>query len=209
MDLAKRYGRRSDVLEMVKEIIEEQYKVTAFTHPDCAIVTRDSSLQVAKWGLIPHWTKTEAEALKVRKMTLNARSETVFNLASFRVPIMRSRCLIPSTGYFEFHHEGKEAIPYYIFLKSEEIFSLGGVCDVWQNPVSGEKVQTFSVLTVAANELCSQIHNGGRNPFRMPLIIPREMEGKWMDESMKVDGIREFFEPYAGELMGNHPVNPI
>ena len=100
----------------------------------------------------------------------------------------------------------KEAIPYYIFLKDEAVFSMGGVCDVWQNPVSGERVQTFSVLTVQGNELCLQIHNGGRNPGRMPLIIQREMEWKWMDESMKVDGIRELFEAFGSEMMEGYAV---
>ena len=207
MELAKRYGRKSAILEIVQEILDEQYKITAFTHPDCAIVTPDSNLQVAKWGLIPAWLKTEEEALKIRKMTLNAKSETVFSLPSFRVPIKSKRCLIPSTGYFEFHHEGKEAIPYYIFLKDESIFSLGGMYDVWQNPVTKELLQTFSVLTVPANELCLQIHNGGKNPGRMPLIIPKENEEKWLEPSMTAAQINDFFTPFASGKMDAYPVS--
>lgn len=207
MELAKRYGRKSAILEIVQEILDEQYKITAFTHPDCAIVTPDSNLQVAKWGLIPAWLKTEEEALKIRKMTLNAKSETVFSLPSFRVSIKSKRCLIPSTGYFEFHHEGKEAIPYYIFLKDESIFSLGGMYDVWQNPVTKELLQTFSVLTVPANELCLQIHNGGKNPGRMPLIIPKENEEKWLEPSMTAAQINDFFTPFASGKMDAYPVS--
>ena len=104
MALANRYGRKTDILEIVQEILDEQYKITAFTNPDCAIVTPDANIQVAKWGLIPHWVKTEEDALKIRKMTLNAKAETVFNLPSYRVPILNKRCLVPSTGFFEFHH---------------------------------------------------------------------------------------------------------
>ena len=207
MDLAKRYGRRSDILEMVQEIIDEQYKVTAFTNPDCPVITADSNIQVAKWGLIPHWTKTEQEAAKIRKMTLNARSETIFSLPSFRTSIMSKRCLIPSTGYFEFHHEGKEAIPNYIFLKNEEIFSLGGVYEQWQNPATKEIITTFSVITVPANELCTQIHNGGKNPFRMPLIIPQENEEKWLDTILNQTGINELFRPFNSDLMNAYPVS--
>jgi len=191
---------------MVQEIIDEQYKITAFANPDCAIITPDSEIQVAKWGLIPSWTKTEAEANKIRKMTLNARSETVFSLPSFRNVIKTKRCLVPSTGYFEFHHEGKEAIPYYLFLSDEEIFSLGGIYDVWQNPYTGELIQTFSVITVPANELCAKIHNGGKNPFRMPLIISHEREDEWLDMYLKLPGIADFLRPFNSDLMDAYPV---
>jgi len=207
MELAKRYGRRSDLLEMVQEIIDEQYKVTAFTNPDCPIITPDENLQIAKWGLIPSWTKTNEEAKKISKMTLNARSETVFNLPSFRSPILRKRCLIPSTGYFEFHHEGKEALPYYIFLKEEDFFSLGGLYEIWQNPVTKEPIQTFTVLTTEANELCREIHNGGKNPFRMPVIINQESEEQWLDTSLKAEEIKQFFIPFDESKMDAYPIS--
>ena len=207
LDLANRYGRRSDIIEMAQEIINEQYKITAFTHPDCAIVTCNANLQIAKWGLIPHWIKTEEEASKIRKMTLNAKSETVFTLPSFRKPILNKRCLVPSTGYFEFHHEGKEAIPYYIFLKEEAIFSLGGVFELWDNPTTHETIETFTILTVPANELCAKIHNGGSNPMRMPLIIDKEKEEQWIDYSLNVSDIRKFFSPFDNEKISAYPIS--
>jgi putative SOS response-associated peptidase YedK len=194
MSLAKRYGLKTDIIEMAKQIIEEQkYKTSAFTHPACAVVTDNPSMEVARWGLIPHWTRTPEEAQKIHKMTLNARAETVFSLPSFRTPIQSKRCLIPVTGYFEFHHQGKTKTPYYIFLKEEEIFSLAGMYDRWQHPVTKEITQTFTILTVPANPLCAQIHNGGKNPFRMPLIISKENEKNWLTPSLKTADIQHFF----------------
>ena len=207
LDLANRYGRKTDIIEIVQEIIDEQYKVNAFTNPVCPIITQSSSIQPAKWGLIPNWIKTEEEAAKVRKMTLNARSETVFNLPSFRIPILKNRCLISSTGYFEFHHAGKDAIPYYIFLKDEEIFSLGGIYELWKNPATNEIIQTFSVLTVPANELCTAIHNSGKNPFRMPLIISKENEEQWLDNSQKADDIKKLLLPFENKRMDAYPIS--
>ena len=206
LDLAKRYGRRSDIIEMVQEIIDEQYKITAFVNPDCAIVTPDANLQVAKWGLIPHWIKSKEDALKISKMTLNAKSETAFTLPSFRVPIMKRRCLVPSTGYFEFHHEDKEVVPYRIFVKDEEIFSLGGVYEQWVNPETNEPSETFSILTVPANELCAEIHNGGKNPFRMPLIISRADEERWLDRSLNANDVKQLMIPFESDRMDAYPV---
>jgi putative SOS response-associated peptidase YedK len=144
--------------------------------------------------------------MKIRKMTLNAKSETVFSLPSFRKPILSKRCLLPSTGYFEFHHAENEVIPYYIFLKNEKIFSIGAIFEIWQNPVTNENMQTFSVLTVPANELCAKIHNGGKNPFRMPLIIDREQEEHWLDMSLNNSNIKRFFEPYNASEMDAYSI---
>jgi len=205
--VAKRYGRKTDLIEIVQEILDEQYKITAFSHPDCYMIANDENVYAAGWGLIPHWTKTEADAKKVSKMTLNARSETVFSLLSFRVPIQTNRCLIPSTGYFEFQHTGKEVTPYYIYLKNEEIFSIAGVYERWRHPVTKEIITTFSILTVPANELCATIHNGGKNPFRMPLIIPPSSEEKWLDPSLNKTEIGGFFQPYNTELMDAYAIS--
>ena len=206
LDLAKRYGRKSDVVEIVQEILDEQYKITSFTHPDCPVITNSPDIQIAKWGLIPRWVKSVGEASKIRKITLNARVETVFDLPSFRVPIQSRRCLIPSTGYFEFQHEGKNVAPYYLFLRDEPIFSLGGIAELWRNPSSGETVQTFTVLTTTANPLCAVIHNGGKNPYRMPVIIDREQEERWLDPSLTKDEIKEFFIPFEADRMDAYPI---
>ena len=113
--LAKRYGRKTDIIEIAKEIIEEQYRISAFTHPLCPLITKNQSIEAANWGLIPHWVKAADEAQKIRKICLNARAETVFSLPAFRSPVITKRCLIPATGYFEYHHREKAVIPYYIF----------------------------------------------------------------------------------------------
>jgi len=206
LDLAKRYGRKTDIVEIVQDILDEQYKITAFTHPVCPVITQSPDVQLARWGLIPGWIKTGEEASKIRKMNLNARSETVFNLPSFRAPVLRRRCLIPGTGYFEFQHTGKNVTPHYIFLRDEAIFSFGGIVELWKNPATNETIQSFAVLTTAANTLCAAIHNGGKNPYRMPVIISRENEAHWLDDSLKVDEIKAFFRPFDADRMNAYPV---
>ena len=206
--LAKRYGLKTDIVEIAREILEEQrrYRTNAFTHPSCPIVTENNHLEIAQWGIIPHWTKSAEDAQKIRKMTLNARAETVCSLLSFRIPIATKRCLFPVTGYFEFHHQSKSVIPYYLFLKHEEIFSLGGMFERWRNPVTNEETQTFTVITVPANELCTRIHNGGKTPFRMPLIISREDEGHWLDHSIETSDIIKMFRPFNTSEMDAYPI---
>ena len=86
----------------------------------------------------------------MRKMTANARVETAFTQPSFRDAIKKRRCLVPSTGFYEYHHEGKEATPFRLFLPDMDVFSLAGVFEEWLNPETKETIRTFSVLTVQA-----------------------------------------------------------
>ena len=82
-----------------------------------------------------------------------------------------------------------------------------GMYEIWQNPHTKENTQTFTILTVPANELCTKIHNGGKNPFRMPLIVNRENEKLWLDNTLKTNDIQQFFHPYDADLMDAYPVS--
>jgi hypothetical protein len=72
------------------------------------------------------------------------------------------------------YRTSSNSLPY--FFRDTEIFSLAGMYEEWRHPDTKETIRTFSVLTVPANELCALIHNGGRNPGRMPAILPPEKE---------------------------------
>ena len=104
LEIAKRYGRKSDIVEIAREILEEQKRERieksgemgekvkagegsvqkAFLCPDCLIVTPNEQLQQAKWGLIPFWVKDITQAESIRKVTANARSETALYSAVYR-----------------------------------------------------------------------------------------------------------------------------
>ena len=76
------------------------------------------------------------QAESIRNMTANAREETVFTQVAFREAIRRWRCLVPSTGFYEYHHSDDGAAPFRIYLQEMEIFSLAGVFNEWVNPAS-------------------------------------------------------------------------
>lgn len=131
-------------------------------------------------------------------MTYNAKAETIFEKPSFRNPILSKRCIVPSTGYFEWRHEGVNRIPYYIYLKDEEIFSMAGVYDIWENPENKELLHTFSIITTNANPLTAYIHNTKQ---RMPVILLEEEEEKWLDPKLSKADIQSFFKPFDENKM--------
>lgn len=196
--LAARYGRKSDVVEIYQDILNEQYHVSAFTFPKYPIITTSDEIQVFNWGLIPFWTKDEANADEIRRMTLNARADTIFEKPSFREPIMKKRCIVPSTGYFEWRHEGTKKIPYYIYLKDEPIFSMAGIYDSWLDKETGEEHSTFSIITTDTNSLTDYIHN---TKHRMPAILSKDNEEKWLNPNLTKQEIATFLHPYEADKM--------
>lgn len=71
-------------------------------------------------GLIPSscWAKDSTVGFR----TINARSETVTTMTSFRDLFKSQRCLIPADGFYEWVRNGKSKQPYY-FEVGDGMFS--------------------------------------------------------------------------------------
>jgi len=164
------------------------------------IITAESPGQIKlyHWGLIPSWTKSSVEAHKIRSYTLNAKAETIYEKPSFRSAIKTRRCLILSTGFFEWQEVNKKKIPYFIQLTTNDIFSMGGIYEEWIDHTSGEIVSSYSIITTAANSIMEEIHNVKK---RMPLIFNRENEQKWLDLTLQPAEIKALMVPYPTHEM--------
>jgi putative SOS response-associated peptidase YedK len=187
------------------------------------VITADEpdKVQLFDWGLIPHWFKPKPDAVNSKGepipalqqartfsiQTLNAVGETVFDKPSFRNYIGKKRCLVPADGIFEWHHlDSKTKIPHYIYLKSKEIFSFGGIYSSWVDPETGEVIKTYAVLTNPANPLMSRIHNSKK---RMPFILPRNMESKWVAQTPDKDEVRKMILPLEEVYMTAHTISKL
>ncbi|WP_421830908.1 SOS response-associated peptidase [Larkinella sp.] len=148
-------------------------------------------IQLFQWGLLPAWV-TEDKAAELSNMTLNAREDTIFEKPSFRDSIGSKRCLLLIDGFYEWRHEGKQKIPYYITVTDQKPFALGCIYSVWKNQ------PTFSIVTTKANPLMEYIHNTKK---RMPLILSREEERRWLDPDLTKAEIRELMQPLDDGLM--------
>jgi len=162
-----------------KEKFNPVSKGNAFGGISWPVITGEETqvINFQEWGLIPSWVKDVETAKKIRFQTLNARSETVFEKPSFRNSIKTRRCLIPSTGFYEWQHEGKKKIPWFIGIKDTDIFSMAGIWDEWVNLDTGEIFRGFSILTTKANSIMEKIHNTKK---RMPVILLPEYERDWL-----------------------------
>jgi putative SOS response-associated peptidase YedK len=182
------------------------YYTNAFTYPEYPILANNDKhrFQIMKWGLIPFWVKKNDEAEKLRNQTMNARSETIFDKPSFRYSIKKKRCLIPASGFFEWRFYKGKNYPYFIHLKNNDHLSIAGIWDQWINPETNTEILTFSVITCNANPLMEKIHNKKK---RMPVILRKETEIKWLQEDLTKKDIQGFLTPFPDEEMEGYTIS--
>ena len=194
--------------ELEPELNNAKYYISGFEFPKLLVITNQhpDRLQGFAWGLVPHWVKSESQAREIRAHTLNARSDTVFTKPSFRNAIRERRCLVPADGFYEWREVGGKKYPYYIYLKTREIFSFAGIWEEWTDRLTGEVLRTFSILTTDANPLMEQIHNTKK---RMPVILPREREREWIKNGLGGEEIVALTKPIDDTLMDAHPISKL
>ena len=164
-----------------------------------------------EWGFIPFYLKDRASVKKFREgykdekgkfhppiTTLNAVGEELLKPNKmFRESALRRRCLVLSSGFYEWRHVpqvGKSGkvlkttlkYPYFIKPSAGNFFFMAGVWQPWTDKETGEMIETFAIVTTAANKLMEQIHNSKK---RMPLILPEKEAGEWISDDLSEDEI--------------------
>lgn len=107
------------------------------------------TLDLMKWGYrIP----------TMKRLIINARSETVTEKRLFKKDFQEHRCLIPATGFYEWDKNKSK----HLFSGDEPLIYMGGIFR--ENVESKE----FSILTHESSGPVAAIHD------RMPVIIAKE-----------------------------------
>jgi putative SOS response-associated peptidase YedK len=188
------------------ELFKPVYSASAFTFPLMPAITNENPDQIVllQWGLIPFWVKDDETAQQIKQQTINARAETVFVKPAFRQSAANRRCLVPVDGFFEWRHLNNQRYPYYIRLADHQPFALAGIWDKWQNRETGREVRTFSIITTQANSLLEQIHNTKK---RMPVILSREDERRWISGAADKKSLESLLKPYDPAQMEAYTVD--
>lgn len=163
----------------------------------------DFDIVQMEWGFIPSYVKSREDVGKMRFgykdasgkfhppiTTLNAISEEILLPGKiYRAAALKRRCLVLSTGFFEWRHvfplnkrtgqplKTANKYPYYITLKGREYFYMAGIWQPWTDKTTGEYVESFAIVTIAANKLMEQIHNSKK---RMPTILDEDLAYEWL-----------------------------
>jgi len=140
-----------------------------------------------RWGFIPGFVKDEKEF----PLLINARSETVFEKASFRNAIKRRRCLFVADAFYEWmklDEKGRKKQPYRIFRPSGEPLAMAGIHETWSSR-DGSEIDTCAILTTSANATLSAIHD------RMPVILDPLDFDAWLAPETEQDRVQRLMRP--------------
>lgn len=104
---------------------------------------------------------------------INARAETVPEKPTFRNCLESKRCVIPSSGFFEWSHTGPKT-KYQFNLPDVGVLYMAGLYQDF-----GDK-RCYVIITTEANESMAEVHK------RMPVILLREDVRKWLCDDSAV-----------------------
>ena len=158
-----------------------------------AVVTAEAGrrLRPMRWGFVPHWYKSPTDG----PLLINARSETVAEKPAFRAAVRERRCLVPVSGFYEWHRTKEAKLPWYASRSDGTPLVLGGIWQDWGE----DGLPTLAILTTAANATMAPIHD------RLPLVIEQDDWGLWLGE--KGHGAAVLMKPAGDAVLTLHRVS--
>jgi putative SOS response-associated peptidase YedK len=147
----------------------------------------------AQWGLIPRWAKDP----KIGNSMINARAETAAEKPAYRDAFRKRRCLVAADGFYEWKKTGtKTKQPYYMRLKNDQPFGIGGLRERCR------ELESCTILTTSPNELCANVHD------RMPVILSPSDYDRWLDPAITDTAeLQPLLDAYPADEMLATPVS--
>ena len=157
----------------------------------------DKEMVMAKWGLVPHWSKEP----KTKYSTINARIETVAEKPVYRSPFKHRRCLIPADGFYEWKVVDGRKVLHHIRMRDGDVFALAGLWDHWEG--DGEQLDSCSIIVMPANAIMKPLHE------HMPAIIAPAHFDLWLDPRVtdKTEIMSYLNSSPSGQLE-TYPISP-
>lgn len=184
-------------IEVLPEIIELPRLNVAPSEDLISIINDGKNYRVGllKWGFVPEFKSDNS------KMIINARSETIDKLYSFKKSFLERRCIILADGFFEWERSTSTKTPYRFTLKNSKIFAFAGLWSVFTDK-DGKKVFTTTIITTKANSLMAEIHD------RMPVILTEEKAKLWLNPTIKdSEALKKILVPFATDEMELYEVS--
>lgn len=141
------------------------------------VLRADHSVILCRWGL-PFYGSS--------KELLHARAETLEEKKTFAPAFRHDRLMIPTSGFFEWQHEGGRSLPgqkYFFKEPEEKRLYLAGLL------LPGQEGPSFVIITRPAGPSMEGTHD------REPLILPRKKVNVWLRD---IEGARALVKtPYV------------
>lgn len=148
------------------------------------------SLELLRWGLIPHWAKD----MSIGNRLINARAETVAEKPAFRQALSRRRCLVLASGFYEWGKTGEGKMPFFMSPVGGHCMAFAGLWERWHG---GEEaaLESCVIITTAANATLEAVHQ------RMPVILDDNAQTRWLAQDTSTHECRELLQAAPESLL--------
>ena len=179
---------------------QPRYNICPTTTID-AVIVRDGKrvLEQMRWGLVPSWWSKPLK--EMRLATFNARAETVAQKPMFRDSFKISRCLMPASGYYEWHDTPTGKQPYYFTRRDGQVMTIAGLWSEWPDKEKTEPLKSCAMVITQPNKFVAEVHD------RMPVVLePKDFE---MWERGDIREAATLMKPAAEDVLQKWPVSKL
>jgi putative SOS response-associated peptidase YedK len=195
-DIIKTSNKKKKIDTQIKSNITSGFEFTQWPIIKDNQSSTDLVLEMAHWEFIPSWINTtkELETSREKFTTHNAKGENLLESKMYRDASLKRRCIVLSSGFYEWRHykpigaKKENAYPYFITIKGKPVFFMAGIYQPWTDKNTGETIDGFAIVTTAANDLMSKVHNKKK---RMPTILNESLAFEWLQEELAESRIKE------------------
>jgi putative SOS response-associated peptidase YedK len=132
-----------------------RYNICPTTTIDIVVSTEGKrALVPMRWGLIPVWWSKP-----LKEMKLATRAETVATKPMFREAFKSKRCLIPASGYYEWHDAPGGEQPYYFTRRDGQPITFAGLWSSWKNKETGNDLLSCTMVITEPNKFVAEVHD--------------------------------------------------
>lgn len=154
-------------------------------------------IHLLRWGLVPAWSRDETIGARL----VNARGETLADKPAFRNAYRSRRCIVPINGFYEWKPVAGGKQPYYVHAAGDTLLALAGLWERWRRPGDDETIDSFTIVTTAANATLASLHE------RMPVVIAPGDYGAWLDAATPPARLAPLLVPAADQTLALHEVS--
>ena len=154
----------AEILQIVQEV-ERRCGLNAWSPGEIRPTAMAPVLVASSAGIQP---ELYAWGYKLPKsLVINARAESAMEKPLFRDSVRSKRCVIPSTGFFEWSQEKRK---YFFKLPGEDALYMAGLYTIQDGQ------PRYCILTTEAKDSMREVHH------RMPLVLRKDQIVPWLEQ---------------------------